>query len=109
MTWLIAEKTFDVASFQGVRTSCCINWYDRRFSYVSFTFFLFIFVYCIPLVILVVSNTVTLMGLKRMRQKIEHGLHAALNRKRIEMERRIVKSKQQIFSLTTIDLIRFCL
>ena len=99
----------DVVSLQGVRTSCCINWYDRRLSYVSFTFFLFIFVYCIPLVTLVVSNTVTLMGLKRMRQKIEHGLHAALNRKRIAMERRIVKSRKEIFSLIVIDLIRFCL
>jgi hypothetical protein len=28
-----------------------------------------------------------------MRQKIEHGIRTVLNRKRIEMERRIVKSK----------------
>ena len=28
-----------------------------------------------------------------MNQKIDRGIHTALNRKRIEMERRIVKSK----------------
>ncbi|CAF1021720.1 unnamed protein product [Adineta steineri] len=77
---------------EGARTSCCINWYDRRLSYVSFTYFLFVFVYFIPLVILIVSNTITLIGLKRMREKIKHGVNTPLSRKRIEMERRIIKS-----------------
>jgi hypothetical protein len=44
--------------------------------------------------ILSVTNTITLIGLKRMRKKIEHGIHTTLNRKRIEMERRIVQSKE---------------
>jgi hypothetical protein len=78
---------------QGSRTSCCINWYDRRTSYVSFTFFLFFVVYCIPLIILVASNTITLRGLKQMHDKIEHGIQTSMNKKRIEMERRIIKSE----------------
>ncbi|CAF0932256.1 unnamed protein product [Adineta steineri] len=81
------EYTMDAA-----RTSCCINWYDRRASYVSYLFFLFIVVYCIPLVILVIANRITLQGLKRMHQNIENGIQTGLNRKRIEMERRIVRS-----------------
>ncbi len=44
--------------------------------------------------ILIVTNTITLIGLKRMRDKIEHGIHTVLNRKRIEMERRIVNGKK---------------
>ena len=60
---------------------------------MAFLFFLFIVVYCIPLIILITANTVTLQGLKRMREKIESGIQTALNRKRVEMERRIVRSK----------------
>lgn len=78
---------------QGARTSCCINWYDRRPSYVSFTFFLFIVVYCFPLIILVGTNTITLRGLKQMHEKIERGVQTVMNKKRLEMERRIVKSR----------------
>lgn len=33
------------------------------------------------------------MGLKRMREKVAHGAKAELSQKRIEMERRILKSK----------------
>lgn len=77
---------------EGARTSCCINWYDRRVSYISFTFFLFFFVYLIPLLIIIVSNTITLINLKEMHDKIEHGHKTVLSRKRIEMEQRIVKS-----------------
>ncbi|CAF1105940.1 unnamed protein product [Rotaria sordida] len=79
-------------TMEGARTSCCINWYDRRISYVSFLFFLFIVVYCIPLIILIIANTITMFGLKRMRKKIENGIQTVFNRKRIEMERRILKS-----------------
>ncbi len=46
--------------------------------------------------ILIVSNTITLIGLKQMHRKIQHGVHTTLNRKRIEMERRIVKSKNKL-------------
>ncbi|CAF4087606.1 unnamed protein product [Rotaria sp. Silwood2] len=77
---------------EGVRTSCCINWYDRRLSYISFTFFLFFIVYFIPLVILIATNTVTLIGFKQMREKMKRGMHTIFTRKRIEMEQRIVKS-----------------
>ncbi len=45
--------------------------------------------------ILIVTNTITLIGLKRMRDKIEHGIHTVLNRKRIRMEQRIVKGKKR--------------
>ena len=86
--------------FQGARTSCCINWYDRRTSYVSFTLFLFVVVYCIPLIILVSSNTITLKALKQMHEKIDNGVQTVMSRKRIEMERRIVKSKHETFELS---------
>ncbi|CAF1192894.1 unnamed protein product [Adineta ricciae] len=79
-------------TMEGARTSCCINWYDRRLSYVSYLFFLFIVVYLIPLIILITTNTITLQGLKRMHKKIESGIQTALNARRIAMERRIVKS-----------------
>jgi hypothetical protein len=45
------------------------------------------------LVILITANTITLLGLKRMREKIEHGIQTVLSQKRIEMEQRILKSK----------------
>ncbi len=57
-------------------------------------------VYLIPLVILITANTTTLIGLKRMREKIESGIQTALNKKRIEMERRIVRCKR----ITMIDV-----
>ncbi|CAF2701419.1 unnamed protein product [Rotaria sp. Silwood2] len=79
-------------TMEGARTSCCINWYDRRTSYIAFLFFLFIVVYCVPLIILIIVNTITMLGLKRMREKIENGIQTVFNRKRIEMERRILKS-----------------
>lgn len=82
--------------FQGARVSCCINWYDRRTSYILYLFFLFIVVYCIPLIILTIANTITLRGLKKMREKIATGVQTEFNQKRIEMERRIVKSKNSI-------------
>ena len=83
-----------VLSMQGARTSCCINWYDRRRSYISFTFFLFVFVYCIPLIVLFIANTLTMRGLKQMHDKIESGIQTTLSRKRVEMERRIARSKR---------------
>ncbi|CAF3324440.1 unnamed protein product [Rotaria socialis] len=79
-------------TLEGTRTSCCINWYDQRLSYVSFTFFLFFVVYLIPLLILIAINTVTLIGLKRMRDKARHGMCTIFTAKRIEMEQRIVKN-----------------
>ncbi|CAF0904783.1 unnamed protein product [Rotaria sp. Silwood1] len=88
----IIMRPFAANHITGVRTSCCINWYDRRLTYISFTFFLFLFVYFIPLVILVATNTVTLIGFKQMREKIKRGIHTVFTRKRIEMEQRIVKS-----------------
>jgi hypothetical protein len=45
------------------------------------------------LVILITANTITLLGLKRMHEKIEHGIQTVLSQKRIEMEQRILKSK----------------
>ncbi|CAF5146374.1 unnamed protein product, partial [Rotaria magnacalcarata] len=48
--------------------------------------------YFIPLVILITANSVTLMGLKSMRKKIESGIQTIFTRKRIEMKRRILKS-----------------
>ncbi|CAF2536952.1 unnamed protein product [Rotaria sp. Silwood2] len=79
-------------TLEGALTSCCVNWYDRRPLYVSFNFFLFIVVYCIPLIILVVTNTIIYLGLKRMKYKISKGVKTELSHKRIEMEGRILKS-----------------
>lgn len=61
-------------------------------SYVSFNLFIFVVVYCIPLVILVGSNTTIYVGLKSMQNKVAHGMKTELSNKRIEMERRILKS-----------------
>ncbi|CAF1132630.1 unnamed protein product [Adineta steineri] len=81
------EYTMDLG-----RTSCCINWYDNRPVYLSFTIVIFIFIYCIPLIILIVTNTITMIGLKRMRENIERGLQLNFSQRRIEMERRILRS-----------------
>ncbi len=51
------------------------------------------FVYCVPLITLIVTNTTIYIGLKRMRDKIAHGVKTELSEKRIEMERHILKSK----------------
>ncbi len=67
--------------------------YDRRRLYVSFNLFIFVVVYCVPLIILIVTNTIIYIGLKRMREKIAHGVKTELSQKRIEMEQRILKSK----------------
>ncbi|CAF1481739.1 unnamed protein product [Adineta ricciae] len=74
------------------RTSCCISWYDRRPSYISFTIVIFIFIYCVPLLILIGTNTMAMIGLRRMREKLERGIQQNFSRKRIEMERRLIKS-----------------
>ncbi|CAF4884887.1 unnamed protein product [Rotaria sp. Silwood1] len=79
-------------TMEGTRTSCCINWYDRRTSYVTLIGFLFIVVYCIPLIILFTANTITWFGLKRMNKKIINGFQTVFTRRRIEMERRILKN-----------------
>ena len=55
--------------------------------------FIFVIVYCVPLIILVTTNTTIFIGLKRMREKLAHGAKADLSQKRIDMERRILKSK----------------
>lgn len=79
-------------TLEGARTSCCTNLYDRRSSFVSFNLFIFVVVYCIPLIVLVGSNTTIYVGLKSMQKKVEHGMKTELSNKRIEMERRILKS-----------------
>ncbi|CAF2146451.1 unnamed protein product [Rotaria magnacalcarata] len=79
-------------TLKGTRASCCINWYDRRLSYVSFTFFLFFVVYLIPLLIFIATNTVTLIGFKRMRDKARHGIRTIIAAKRVEVEQSIVKT-----------------
>ena len=63
---------------------------------MSYTYSLFAFVYCLPLAILSITNGITLMGIRRMREKIELGIHTPLTRKRVEMERRIVRSECQL-------------
>ncbi|CAF4879547.1 unnamed protein product [Rotaria sp. Silwood1] len=88
-------------TMEGTRTSCCINWYDRRTSYVTLIGFLFIVVYCIPLIILFTANTITWFGLKRMNKKIINGFQTVFTRRRIEMERRILK----MIIITTIGFI----
>lgn len=79
--------------FKGARTSCCINWYSRSSLYMSYNFFLFICVYLLPLLILTISNTIIYVGLKRMKNRIKQGNKTDLSQKKIEMERRILKSK----------------
>lgn len=69
-----------------------MNWSDRRPLYISFHIFLFVFVYFIPLIILLTTNTFIYIGLKRMRNKLAHGTKTDLSQKKIEMERRILKS-----------------
>ncbi|UJR29295.1 hypothetical protein I4U23_010509 [Adineta vaga] len=73
-------------------TSCCTNLYDRRRSFVAFNLFIFVVVYCVPLIILITTNSIIYTGLKRMREKIAHGVKAELSQRRVEMERRIFKS-----------------
>ena len=60
-------------------------------------------VYLIPLSILFIANTITLIGLKRMREKIKIGVQTVLSRKRIEMEQRILKSKLFLFVSSNFD------
>ncbi|CAF1101150.1 unnamed protein product [Rotaria sordida] len=79
-------------TLEGTRTSCCTNLHDRRSSYIAYNLFIFVVVYCLPLTILVITNTIIYIGLRRMREKIAHGAKAELSQKRIEMERRILKS-----------------
>ncbi|CAF1252698.1 unnamed protein product [Rotaria sp. Silwood1] len=79
-------------TLEVTRTSCCTNLFDRRTSYISYNLFIFVVVYCLPLAILVTSNTIIFIGLRRMREKLAHGAKAELSQKRIEMERRILKS-----------------
>ncbi|CAF1103626.1 unnamed protein product [Rotaria sp. Silwood1] len=88
-------------TMEGTRTSCCINWYDRRISYVTFIGFLFIVVYCIPLIILITTNTMTWFGLQQMHRKTINGFQTIFPRRRIEMERRILK----MIVITTIGFI----
>ncbi|CAF2640907.1 unnamed protein product [Rotaria sp. Silwood2] len=75
---------------ENVHTFCSINWYDRRTSYIAFLWVFFIVVYCIPLIILTIANTITLLELKRMRKKMELSVQNIFHRKRIETERRIL-------------------
>jgi hypothetical protein len=70
--------------------------HDRRLSYILYNIVLFIFVYLIPLLILLTTNTIIYIGLKRMKNKIAHGVKTDLSQKKIEMERRILKSKSLI-------------
>jgi hypothetical protein len=71
--------------------------HDRRLSYILYNVVLFIFIYLIPLIILLTTNTIIFIGLKRMKNKTAHGIKADLSQKKIEMERRILKSKNLIF------------
>lgn len=91
--FLLASSEIFVCFDKGARTSCCTNLYDRRPHFVSYNMFIFIIVYVIPLVILVGANSTIYVGLKRMQDKVAHGMKTELSNKRIEMERRILKSK----------------
>lgn len=57
--------------------------------YISFNIFLFVFVYTIPLIILLITNTIIYIGLKRMKDKVNQ---KEQSQKKIQMERRILKS-----------------
>lgn len=69
---------------------------DRRVSYIMYNLIIFFCVYLIPLIILIATNTTIYVGLQRMKNKITHGAKADFSQKRIEMERRILKSKKNI-------------
>jgi hypothetical protein len=56
-------------------------------------------VYCVPLIILTITNTIIYIGLKRMGEKIARGIKIELSKKRIEMEQRILKSKTHYIHL----------
>lgn len=68
---------------------------------------LFVFVYCVPLIILSSTNAMTLIGLKRMHEKVQNGIQTGLSARRIEMERRIVKSKYFLSILTLTPKSRY--
>ncbi|CAF1109325.1 unnamed protein product [Adineta ricciae] len=74
------------------RTSCCTNLYDRRRLFVSFNIFIFVVVYCVPLIILLITNSIIYRGIKGMRKKVAQGVKTELSQKRIEMERRVLKT-----------------
>ena len=67
--------------------------HDRRLSFMLYNLVIFIFIYLIPLIILITTNTIIYLGLKRMKNKITNGAKADLSQRKIEMERRILKSK----------------
>ncbi|CAF4379401.1 unnamed protein product, partial [Rotaria socialis] len=88
----IVVRPFNAKDVTETRTSCCTNLYDRRRLYISFSIAIFVFVYCLPLVILLTANSIIYLEFKRMRDKIAHGAKAELSQKRIDMERRLLKS-----------------
>ena len=99
-----AQNRSNICSFQGARTSCCVNMEDRRLSFIMYNLILFFCVYLIPLIILITTNTIIYVGLQRMKSKISHGAKADFSQKRIEMERRILKSRNISFSLRNPSL-----
>ena len=78
--------------------------YDRRLSFILFNMVIFIFLYLIPLTILIITNTIIYLGLKHMKAKITNEKKAELSQRKIEMERRILKSKILSFILKSKDL-----
>lgn len=44
-------------SLEGVKITCSVEWRDRSFNVISYNTTIFLFVFIIPLVILVVTNT----------------------------------------------------
>jgi hypothetical protein len=60
-------------------------------------------------VIIIATNILALLGLRRTHRKIEHGLHGAMLRKRVAMDRRLVRSKSSSALPISLAWISICI
>lgn len=56
-------------SLEGTMTSCSVEWNERSFNVVSYNLAMFLFVFLIPLSVIITANVKLLFIVKRLDQK----------------------------------------
>ncbi|CAF2933750.1 unnamed protein product [Rotaria sp. Silwood2] len=75
--------------FEGVGASCSIKWEERSLNVISYNITIFIFVYLIPVMIIMITNISAYNVIRERRCRTSVNLHESYSQRHFLIERRV--------------------
>ncbi|CAF1546236.1 unnamed protein product [Adineta ricciae] len=78
--------------YEGIRISCSIKWTGRSFNIISYNITIFIFVYLVPITIIIVTNTKIYLSIRNRWQRSMLNLNCNRVKHQHKIERHILNT-----------------